>query len=101
MSEKKQILKSSKTEKYILQYPVTFGSDIVTELEIRRPKAKDIRGLKASTTGEFEFNELLKIVANITDQPDPLIGELDIDDTMALVEKVSSFLAGGQETGKS
>lgn len=100
MSEKKS-KGASKPEKYVLLFPVTFGSDVVTELEIRRPKAKDIKQLKASANGEFEFKELLKIIANITDQPDPFIDELDIDDAMALVEKVSSFLAGGPATGKS
>ena len=90
-----------KGKKYKLKYPIEYGSDYIEELEIRRPKTKDIKHLKANVDGSFEMDDMVKLIANVTDQPYSLIDNLDAADGMALISEVSDFLAIGQETGAS
>ena len=95
-NEQKQKPNKSKSITLKLKYPIEFGEETIAELEIRRPKAKDIELLSASPN----MKELLHIGARISNQPKPIIDKLDAVDALALVEVVGDFLDSGRKTGE-
>jgi len=78
-----------------LKEPIKFGSELVTELRIRQPKAKDFRGLPMAP----QFGDILDLAGRLSGQPRPIIDELDLDDLTRVVEVVGSFMPGGGGTG--
>lgn len=80
-----------------LKHPVQFGSQIITEIHYRRPKAKDLKRIKPE---QLETGDLINLFASISDQDPPVIDELDAVDILVAVQLVGGFLAPGQETGE-
>lgn len=79
-----------------LKSPVQYGQELIAELKIRKPKAKDIRKLPQSpNTGD-----ILDLAGRLCGQPPSMIDELDLEDTSALLEIVGNFMEPGQTTGK-
>jgi hypothetical protein len=79
-----------------LKYPIQQGQETITHLEfMRRPKAKDLKGLPVN----LGFDELMTILGRLTGHPPSVLGELDFDDLMVAVEVVTDFLPGGLQTG--
>lgn len=79
-----------------LSEPVQFGSELISELTVRKPKAKDIRRLpQTPTTGD-----LLDLAGRLCGQTPAMIDELGITDTLELLEIVGNFMEPGQKTGK-
>ena len=80
-----------------LREPIAVGSESIGSLTVRKPKAKDIRGLPTQpTTGD-----ILDLAGRLCGQPPSAIGELGIEDTMELLEVVGNFMEPGQKTGSS
>ena len=78
-----------------LKEPIQVGSEQITELKFRKMKAKDIRNLPAApNTGD-----LLNIAGKLCAQPPSVIDELGMEDTVEVLEVVSSFLPGSRPTG--
>lgn len=69
---------------YPLKRPITVGTETVTELRFRAPKAKDMRSfpLEGRTIGH-----VLDIVGKLCGQPTVVIDELSAED----LEEVSSI----------
>jgi hypothetical protein len=86
---------------HTLEYPIQWGKDeTITEIEInRRLKAKDLKGLPASSAIKMEH--MIQLISRITAKPSALIEELDTNDLFVLTEVVMSFLPAGPETGGS
>jgi hypothetical protein len=78
-----------------LKTPVTWGSEVIFELTVQKPKAKHVRNLPA----EPKTGDLLDLAASLCGQTPRLIDELSIEDMTALMEVVGSFLGGGLKTG--
>ncbi len=70
-----------------LQYPFHFGSEEITELRLRKPKTKHIKKLSSTP----KMGELIRVVEVISDQPTPLIDEVDPADTLTAVEFLGKF----------
>jgi hypothetical protein len=84
--------------KLVLKHPYQYGKDMqVTEINYRRPKAKDLKKIKPH---QLETGDLIDLFAAISDRSPPCIDEMDSEDTMEAIAIVSTFLAGGQETGE-
>lgn len=83
------------TTKIKLQHPFTYGSETIHELDIRRPKAKDLRGLPV----KMGMDDMLTLAGRCAAQPDSVINELDIVDTMTLVEVIGNFMDSSLPTG--
>lgn len=79
---------------YELMYPFDFGKTPVSEIIMRRPKAKDIEHMSTSPT----FKELMIVAAKISANPKPLIDMVDAEDALALAEIVGDFLDSGRKT---
>jgi hypothetical protein len=80
---------------YKLLEPVTLGSTPVTEINFRKPKAKDLRTLGT----QLNVDELLKFAQIISDQPKFVFDEMGIPDAQAVMGLVSDFFAPGPQTG--
>lgn len=75
--------------------PIQFGSERITELEIRRPKGKDIRALK----GDSSMGDTLDLLGKLCGQPKAVIDELDVVDVQRAGEIVAGFYESGPKTG--
>lgn len=87
----------NETKTLKLRQPITWGSDVISELEVKTPKAKHVRNLPA----EPKAGDLLDLAASLCGQTPRMIDELSIADMNALLEVVGSFLSDGRETGSS
>lgn len=79
-----------------LTVPVQSGSEVIHELEFRRPKGKDLRFLSTSPS----MSELLDLAGQLSAQPKHIIDDLDAVDAMKALEIVGGFIQGGQAIGK-
>jgi hypothetical protein len=77
-----------------LSEPIQFGSQLISELEFRKPKAKDLRTLPS----EMNIGALLDLAGILCGQPKAVIDELCIDDVNTIGEIVRGFMQGGRET---
>lgn len=82
----------------VLKYPVEVkGFEKVESLTFRRPKARDLKDVPIEG---LKFGDILKLMARLTNQPIPVIEELDAEDLTEASKRVSGFLSNGQETGE-
>ncbi len=79
-----------------LKHPITHGAETITELELRRPKAKDMRDLPLQGMG---MDHMLDLAGRCAGQPPSVINELDIEDVMQVAEVVGNFMTNGLPTG--
>lgn len=86
------------TTKIKLNTPINFGDQTITEINIRRPIAKDFRSL---TSMDKPFAAMLDFAASLADLPPAAIDKLDVDDVPAVVEVVSGFLSKFPQTGQT
>lgn len=85
-------------EPIVLKYPVSIGTLTVTELKLRRMKAKDMRGIGANGAST---DDVIRIAARLSGQLDKVIDELDVEDFMEVSSEVLSFIGDGQATGQT
>jgi hypothetical protein len=85
-----------KRDTYTLKEPITFGSETVAELHVRKPKAKDLRGIPAEH--RLVDHQLLLIV-RLTGQPDVVIDELSLEDLEGVSSIIDGFTQPGPVTG--
>lgn len=78
-----------------LKEPIQFGSDTIDQLEIRKPKAGDMRSMPT----EPKMTDLLDLGGRLCGQPPSVINELGIEDMMMLLEIVGNFIPTGRRTG--
>ncbi len=78
-----------------LKEPVQFGSEIVAELSLRRPKAKDFRRLPMDP----KFGDILDLAGQLAGQPKAVMDELGAEDLMEVMNLVGGFIPGGRGTG--
>lgn len=77
-----------------LDVPIIRGGKEITEIQIRKPKAGELRGVSLASLVQMEVSEISKVLPRIT-QPsltDEEIGNLDAADLMQLGSEVAGFL---------
>lgn len=80
-----------------LENPIKWGEDeVIKEVNLRKPKSKDLRGLKS----DLGFTELLDLTVKVSDQPRGVIDELEGADIMNVLEVVGDFFGVGLKAGK-
>ncbi len=82
--------------KYTLKHPASFGQEQITELEFRRPKARDLRQLPM---GEMKAGDLLDLAARLAEVPPSLLDELAAEDAMAVMALAGGFTEASRKTG--
>jgi hypothetical protein len=80
-----------------LKDPVSHGSETIKELEIRKPKAKDLKEMPLMNQNIGHF---LTMASNLSGQPPSVIEELSIPDMQEVVAVVQNFIEGSPQTGK-
>jgi len=82
-----------------LEYPFEFGKEEITEVHVmRRPKAKDMKGINLQ---EMTADAQCKLLGRITNLMTPVIEEFDLADFKTLSEAVADFLPSGLESGET
>lgn len=83
---------------YQMKHPVEVkGFDPCTMVQIRRPKARDLKDLPIEG---MVMGDMLKLVAKLANLPMPVLDEMDVEDFQALSGMISGFLNNGQRTGE-
>ena len=91
--------------KYVLEYPVQFGSELVTELTLT-PSGGAFRGFKqgAKADGsmvEVDYHAGAVVAVRMAGRPDVFADRLDPSDLVALSGLAQSFFASGRQTQTS
>lgn len=97
-------------ETYELKHPVSAGDDVISKVTISRLKAKHLQYVPKQFLGadaedgeavDIKIWEMLPFIAAVLGLPREVVDELDVEDLVPLAEKMTSFLAGSLQTGKS
>lgn len=85
--------------KYTLKVPIEFGENqTLTELTLREKIVTgDMRGLPMRHP--FHHDEIIKLIARLSAQPDPVIHRMAFADYLEVSAIVARFMNPGQETG--
>lgn len=87
-----------KSKKFELSEPVKHGSEEITYLEVREPRAKDLRKFPAQAK---TLGEMLDFAAHLCGQPPSVIDQLSLVDAMNLFEVIMDFLPDSLKTGQT
>lgn len=87
-AKKKKKILAKKPKTVVLDYPIQWGEETVSEITIEPLKAKHMKNLSANP----KFSELLDIACKASDQSKAVFDELDSSDAMKVVEAVSDLL---------
>ena len=81
-----------------LDFPIEWGEEgAVTEIELKRPKGKHIKGL----TKDIGFDDILKIASKVSGYAPSFFDEMDASDCIKVSEVIGDFLDSGQEIGRT
>ena len=80
---------------YTLMEPVVVGTETVSEIQLRKPKTKDLRTLGATLT----VNELLNFAQLLSNQSKFVFDEMCLQDGQKVLEIVSVFFQSGPQAG--
>lgn len=78
-----------------LQFPITFGSETITELKLRRPTGKDLREVFDVHSGEWA--RVMALGATLSGHAPSELEGLDGADAMALREVIDGFLTASKD----
>lgn len=78
-----------------LQDPVEYGSEVIYELKLQKPKAKHFKRLSFDNPS---FPEMLEILGQLAGQPPSVIDELSWVDTQTATGILGNLLAPSQTT---
>lgn len=84
-----------------LEYPIEWatenGKEEITEVSLRRPRGKDIKGIGK----DVSLDDILKVAAKVSSFTPRFFDELDAVDCMRISEVIGDFLDSGPQTGKT
>lgn len=78
-----------------LETPIKRGEKEITEIQVRKPKAGELRGVSLSALMQMDVNELTKVMPRITQPtltPEEIQG-MDVADLTQIAIEVAYFLA--------
>jgi hypothetical protein len=83
--------------KVILEEPISFAGETVTEIKFRKPVARDLRKFSLTpSVGDF-----LDLAKTLGDALPHVIDQLSFADTWAVVGALANFTASGRATGET
>lgn len=80
-----------------LSEPIQFGSETISRLELRKPHAGDLRGLR--DVGDY-FATCLDLAAKLAGQPPSVLDRLGLKDAEKVIEVAGPFVYGSQRPGQ-
>ncbi len=81
-----------------LKIPIEFGQETIRQLELRRGRMGDLKGIRLSGT-DLPADSLMLVASRMSGQPLGVIERLDADDAGAVSEVVLDFFARSLSTG--
>lgn len=87
-----------------LSDPVVFGSERHEELTLRRPRARSLRRLSLTISGEgmrLTFADFLEVLADCAGVSAEVVDELSAEDLMVCGGELLGFLPSGLVTGRT
>ncbi|MCY1276081.1 Phage tail assembly chaperone protein, E, or 41 or 14 [compost metagenome] len=77
-----------------LSKPITRGEQSISQIEVRRPMAGELRGIALAELLRLEVDSLRRVLPRITlpSLTDPEVGRLDPSDLVKLGMEVAGFL---------
>ncbi len=84
-------------KKLILIEPIIFGSQTISELVFKKPKAKHLRGIPQKPS----VGDCLDFAGRICGQPNVVMDELSIPDMNAVLGVIEGFLGDGPGIGNA
>lgn len=82
---------------YKLKKPIIFGEETITELQFKPLKFKHLKGVNL----EDKIASTLTLASRLSGHPEPVIGEMDIEDVPEVASLISGFLQPSPATGKT
>ncbi|MCB1498582.1 MAG: phage tail assembly protein [Bauldia sp.] len=85
-----------------LSQPIAWDGKSVTDVQVRRPKVKDLRAMERDTTNAAsQIDQGVAMAALLTELPIEVINEMDAVDFATVSEVIAGFLPVGPvpETG--
>lgn len=81
------------TEHVPLQEPIRRGAQVIASVDVRKPKAKDLRGLTLQAIQQGEVNTMIALIPRITVPPllAHEVEEMDPADLLSLGGAISGF----------
>lgn len=76
--------------------PIPFGEETFSEIKLRKPKAKDLKGMKLR---DLQVGDILNIASRLCGESPAVLDEMGMADAQAVLGVVSDFLEGGGTTG--
>lgn len=80
-----------------LRSPIKHGSETITELSIREPKAKDLRKLPMQPN----MGDIIDLAGRLAAQPPSVMDELSAADLSEVAEVIGNFIGVGPGTGNA
>jgi hypothetical protein len=87
--------KTDPTTKFDLDFPFEWDGEIISHLDLKRPKGKHIKMLGENPT----LSDLLGVASRISGYTHKVFDEMDGSDCLRLGETVAGFLSNGREIG--
>lgn len=81
-----------------LQYPIQAHGEELSELELRRPRVKDLRAMDAATGDVAKTAALIGALCGLTPKE---VDGLDCEDFARVGQAVAGFLPQSQPTGET
>lgn len=86
--------KTEEGVKIALKYPIQFGDENITEVTVRRPRGKDLKGLHNL---KESHDDQLKLIARLIGHPLAVVDDMDLaTDLQKVMEATMDFLPDGQ-----
>ena len=86
----------SKPRTVRLSQPIVWEGKTVTEVQVRRPKVKDLRAMERDGTNPAsQIDQGVAMAALLTELPIAMIDEMDAVDFAAVSEVIAGFLPQG------
>lgn len=83
-------------EVYALKHPITFGSETITTLAFRPPKAGDFRAMPVD---KQTIGDILNAAGRLCGQPAVVMDELQGEDFQEVASRVATFMGSSPGTG--
>lgn len=82
-----------------LQHPINVEGSDVTELQIRRPKLKDLKGLNLADLESLSGEALIQLISSLAEIPPSSAEQIDVADFDAIGDMIQSFFPEPKKTG--
>ncbi len=82
-------------EKIKLIEPIKVDGVVIHEINMRRPKVRDL--IMSNKDGLSEAEREINLIANLVELPKDSINDLDLADYLQIQEKLQSFLSAVQK----